>query len=64
METVKIEVSEFELSLLIGLVDRRLLEYLEIATSNSADLETMSGAMSLKDLYKKLHSAKLVPARS
>lgn len=64
METIKIEVSEYELSLLIGLVEGRILEYQEIATHNAADLETMSGARSLKDLYEKLYSAKAVPARS
>lgn len=64
MKAVKIEVSDFELSLLIGLVDEQRYEYRRKARLNPVDVDSASLERSFSVLYGKLCSKKPVQASS
>lgn len=64
MKSVKIEVSEFELSLLLGLVDGDRMEYERKAKAIPVYGDYASLARSFKVLHEKLRSAKPIPAES
>ena len=58
MGMLKIEVSEFELSLLLGLVLEQRITYEEKLKDLSWHRDTVSLAESFKGLHEKLHRAK------